>query len=262
MQLDCIKRQASNGRRIRVLRAQELCKSYGAARVVEGVTFEVAAGEVFCLLGPNGAGKTTSLNMFLGFVQPTSGAAFVAGERVVDDPVGARGRVAYVPEQVRLFPQLSGYENLAYLLGLSRARVPRRDTLCELLEDVGLAQQAIHRPASEYSKGMRQRVVLALSRAREARALLLDEPTSGLDPKAVHELCAAIEAESQRGAATLMVTHDLSAVASVAHRVGIMKAGRLVAVEPVMGLPEADIAALYRDHFESAGPRPARAHGP
>jgi ABC-2 type transport system ATP-binding protein len=233
-----------------MLAANKLSKSYGGLPALAGLDLEVSAGEVFCLLGPNGAGKTTTLSLFLGFTRPSSGAAYVASIRVESDPIGARRHIAYVPEQVRLYPELTGCENLAYFLGLSRQRAPGRAELAKLLAAAGLPEDAVHRPASGYSKGMRQKVVLALSQAKNAGALLLDEPTSGLDPGAVRELCVSLRRESARGAAVLMVTHDLGAVASVAHRLGIMKAGRLVEIAPADRLSEADIAALYRAHFE------------
>ncbi|WP_437998314.1 ABC transporter ATP-binding protein [Sorangium sp. So ce185] len=236
-----------------MLTANKLSKSYGGVPALDALDLEVPAGEVFCLLGPNGAGKTTTLSLFLGFIRPSSGAAHVGSTHVEPDPIAARRQIAYVPEQVRLYPHLTGCENLAYFLGLSRARVPSSAELSRLLTAAGLPERAVHRPASGYSKGMRQKVVLALSQAKGAGALLLDEPTSGLDPGAVRELCAAIRRESDRGAAVLMVTHDLGAVASIAHRIGVMKAGRLVEVTGAAGMSEADVLALYRRHFDPPG---------
>ncbi|WP_437675700.1 ABC transporter ATP-binding protein [Sorangium sp. So ce131] len=245
-----------------MLTAKNLSKSYGGVPALDALDLDVPAGEVFCLLGPNGAGKTTTLNLFLGFIRPSSGAAYVASAHVEPDPIRARQRIAYVPEQVRLYPHLSGCENLAYFLSLSQPRVPSAAALSALLTAAGLPEAAVHRPASGYSKGMRQKVVLALSQAKNACALLLDEPTSGLDPGAVRELCAAIRREGDRGAAVLIVTHDLGAVASIAHRIGVMKAGRLVEVASAAGLSEADVLALYRAHFDPPGdaapPLPSR----
>ncbi|WP_437991674.1 ABC transporter ATP-binding protein [Sorangium sp. So ce145] len=245
-----------------MLTANKLSKSYGGAPALDALDLEVPAGEVFCLLGPNGAGKTTTLNLFLGFTRPSSGAAYVGAAHVEADPLGARRKIAYVPEQVRLYPHLSGCENLAYFLGLSQARALSSAELSRLLTAAGLPEGAVHRPASGYSKGMRQKVVLALSQAKRAAALLLDEPTSGLDPGAVRELCSAIRRESDRGAAVLMVTHDLGAVASIARRIGVMKAGRLVEVTSAAGVSEAEVIALYRRHFDPPGdaapPLPSR----
>jgi ABC-2 type transport system ATP-binding protein len=152
---------------------------------------------------------------------------------------------------VNVYPELSGAENLEYFASL--AGVPRLSTgeIASLLEAVGLPREAGARRASTYSKGMRQKVALALSRAKRSRALLLDEPTSGLDPGAVRDLCLGIRQESARGAAVLMVTHDLGAATSVAHRIGILRAGKLVQVAATSALSEAGLADLYRSALQT-----------
>ena len=223
---------------------------------------EVGAGEVCCLLGPNGAGKTTTLRLFLGFTRPSGGEALVGGVRVDRDPIAARRQLAYVPEQVQLYPELTGAENLAYFVALAGGEEHRGEGLTELLVAAGLPRAAVDRPASGYSKGMRQKVALALSRAKRSGALLLDEPTSGLDPSAARELCAGIRRERERGAAVLMVTHDLAMVAAVADRIGILHGGHLVHLGARANQTEADIASLYRIALEvdaSAAPSSQRA---
>jgi ABC-2 type transport system ATP-binding protein len=234
-----------------MLTARSLSKTYAGTAALESLDLEVGPGEVFCLLGPNGAGKSTTIQLFLGFTRPSSGEALVDGSPVHRDPVAARRVIAYVPEQVNLYPELSGAENLEYFAGL--AGVPRLSSseLAALLDAVGLSREATIRPASTYSKGMRQKVALALSRAKRARALLLDEPTSGLDPSAVRDLCLCVRQESQRGAAVLMVTHDLGAAANIAHRIGILRAGKLVQVASPSAFSEAGLANLYRSALET-----------
>ncbi|HEX5660221.1 MAG TPA: ABC transporter ATP-binding protein [Polyangiales bacterium] len=232
-----------------MLTARALSKRYGAQLALDALELQVPAGEVFCLLGPNGAGKTTTLSLFLGFTAPSAGEAFVGDVCVARDPRAARARIAYVPEQVRLYPHLSGRENLEYFLRLSHSRVPSRAELARHLIDAGIPEAAIDRSADGYSKGMRQKVVLALAQARNAQVLLLDEPSSGLDPSAAEELYASVRRQSERGAAVLMVTHDLTSVVSSAHRLGIMRAGRLVHVCAAQGLGETGVQALYRQHF-------------
>jgi len=232
-----------------MLRCDKLSKRYGAVTALDALDLEVAPGEVVSLLGPNGAGKSTTLGLLLGFITPSSGAAFVAGKRVDRDPGAARRHIAYVPEQFQLYPELTGAENLAYLLGLSTAPPLDRAALAALLVQSGLPEAAVHQRAGGYSKGMRQKVVLALARARRASALLLDEPTTGLDPNAVADLCALLERERERGAAVLMVTHDLGAVTAVSQRIGVLRGGHLVALTDASGLTEADVLELYRSHF-------------
>lgn len=235
-----------------MLTAQALTKRYSGSTALSALDLEVSPGEIFCLLGPNGAGKTTTVNLFLGFTRPTSGRALVGGEPVERDPLAARRRVAYVPEHVQLYPELSGLENLVYFARLGQGPYLGRGELAELLERAGLPRAALDRRASGYSKGMRQKVALALSHAKRASALLLDEPTSGLDPSASADLCRSLERESERGAAVLMVTHDLGAVVSIAHRFGILSGGRLVHVAPAAGLTESALADLYRGALGAA----------
>jgi len=230
-----------------MLTAHRLSKRYGDTYALRELDLEIPAGEIFCLLGSNGAGKTTTLNLWLGFIQPTSGSTHVGKVHVQHDPLAARAQLAYVPEQVQLYPHLSGLENLEYFLRLSRSEVPARAELEGHLLGVGLSHAMIRRRASEYSKGMRQKVVLALAQAKRALALLLDEPSSGLDPSAADELYTALRRERARGAAVLMVTHDLMAVTSVADRFGIMRAGELVHVRATAGLSESELQQLYRD---------------
>lgn len=238
-----------------MLTARQLTKVYGQRKALDGLDLEVGSGEVLCLLGPNGAGKTTTLHLFLGLLKPTSGTALIRGVDVAADPIAARRHIAYVPEQVQLYPHLSGLENLGYFLGLAQSRPPPPERLHAFLREAGLPAEAASRPVGGYSKGMRQKVVLALALAREAEALLLDEPTSGLDPVSIRELGNLIKRLSTRGAAVLMVTHDLSIVRAVAHRVGVMKEGRLVELTPAASLTEEGLERLYWKHFESEGAR-------
>jgi ABC-2 type transport system ATP-binding protein len=239
-----------------MLAARKLSKSYGGTQVLAPLDLEVGAGEVCCLLGPNGAGKTTTLRLFLGFARPSSGEALVGGVRVEQDPIAARRQLSYVPEQVQLYPELTGAENLAYFAALAGAEKRSGEELAELLVGAGLPRAAVDRPASGYSKGMRQKVALALSRAKRSAALLLDEPTSGLDPSAVRDLCAGILRERERGTAVLMVTHDLATVAGVADQIGILRAGHLVHLGARSSQTEAEIASLYRIALEGDAVEP------
>lgn len=186
------------------------------------------AGEIVCLLGANGAGKTTTINLFLGFTQPTSGSVSVDGVDVQRAPAEARARLAYVPETVMLYKHLSGFENLELFARLSLENPPSRRDLLAMLERVGLPSHAMHRPAGGYSKGMRQKVGIAIALTRRARALLLDEPLSGLDPVAANQLSGTIRDLASEGMAVLMATHDIFRAKDTGHRVGIMRRGRLV----------------------------------
>ena len=228
-----------------VLEALGLTKRYGTVVALDGVDFTVAAGDVFCLLGANGAGKTTAIHTFLGFTRPDAGTARVEEIDVAADPVAARARVAFVPEQVALYPTLSGLENLAYFSGLAaNARAPARD-LQRVLDDFGLPEIVARAPAETYSRGTRQRVGLAIAAARRAQALLLDEPASGLDPRAASDFTARVRRLAGEGAAVLMTTHDLFGAKALGTRVGILARGRLVATLRADELSHADLEDVY-----------------
>ena len=229
-----------------VLSLRGVSVSFGGSRALSSLSLEVAAGEVYALLGPNGAGKTTSLNLILGFLMPDEGQITVDGVNVAADPVGARSRVAYLPETVMLHPSLSAVENLRYFALLAGRKVDPA-TARTLLTQAGLQGEAHDRRASGFSKGMRQKVGVAIALAKQARLLLLDEPTSGLDAGAANDLSELIRSASARGMAVLMATHDLFRVKDVAQRLGILRAGRLVEERAVASLGAADLERLYLD---------------
>ena len=209
-----------------MLEAIVLTKNYGEVRALRSLDLRVNSGEIYCLLGANGAGKTTTLNIFLGFVRATSGIARIDGIDVGQNPTATRKRIAYIPETVTLYGTLSGLENLDYFSKLSGIRHSVH-ALRAFLEQAGLAVDAHDRPLQGYSKGMRQKVGIAIALARDAKALLLDEPTSGLDPKASNEFSQLILAMAERGSAILMATHDLFRARETGTRIGIMRDGSL-----------------------------------
>ncbi len=209
-----------------MLETRKLSKSYGEVVALRDLDLLVRPGEIYCLLGANGAGKTTTINLLLGFVEPTSGSAQVAGIDVAADPNGARRKLAYIPETVMLYGALTGLENLKYFSELSGQSLSDEE-LRHCLSRAGLAPAAHDRPLKGYSKGMRQKVGVAIAIAKRAGALLLDEPTSGLDPKASNEFSELILALAGDGAAILMATHDLYRARETGTRIGIMREGVL-----------------------------------
>jgi ABC-2 type transport system ATP-binding protein len=231
-----------------MLEAIDLSKSYNGTRALEGLNLQVKPGEVFCLLGANGAGKTTTINLFLGFLQPTGGSAQVAGMEVSRHLLETRRSVAYIPEQVMLYGNFSGMENLAYFSELAGHKY-RKDDLGRFLTEAGLQEDAAERRVSTYSKGMRQKVGLAIALAKQAKAILMDEPTSGLDPKASNEFSGLVQKLSQNGVAVLMATHDLFRAKEVGHRVGIMKHGRLAATLDTADISHLDLEKTYLQHM-------------
>ena len=210
-----------------VLEAQDLCVRRGGNSVLSSLSFSVAAGEIYGLLGGNGVGKSTTLLTFLGLLAPASGVAKVLGRSVQDDHVAARRAIAYLPEAAALYDHLTAYENLQYFLELAGlTREP--SSLDEALDQVGLGADARKQALSGYSKGMRQKVAIALAVLRDAPALLLDEPTSGLDPRAIHEFHGLVRSLADQGKAVLMVTHDVYGACQVVDRIGLLRDGGLV----------------------------------
>lgn len=209
-----------------VLVIDSAVKKFGASTALAGLDLRLNAGEVFALLGPNGAGKTTTINLILGFLQADAGSIHVCGFDAGRNPLEARKRIAYIPEQVALYPNLSGIENLRYFATLAGLALSRPE-LRQLLADAGLQQEAHERKAGGYSKGMRQKVGIAIAIARKASLLLLDEPTSGLDPSAAAEFSSIVRAAAARGTAVLMATHDLYRIKEIADRVGVLSQGSI-----------------------------------
>ena len=195
--------------------------------VLHGVSFEVPAGSVYALLGGNGAGKSTTLLTLLGFLEPDGGQATVLGHDVSGEVRRVRESVAYLPEAATLYPHLDAYENLSYFLELA-GRSRDQAALDAALDAVALQADARRRPMSGYSKGMRQKVAIALALLRETPVLLLDEPTSGLDPVAIDEFNALIRKLAGDGKTVLMVTHDVYGACQVADRIGLLRHGKMV----------------------------------
>lgn len=210
-----------------MLEAHGLTKRYATHTALDHLDLKVEPGDVYCLLGANGAGKTTTLSLFLGFLRATEGEARIDGLSVAAHPLETKRRLAYIPETVSLYPSLTGLENLEYFASLS-GRTPSQGEMRDLLVRTGLPSEAIGRKVGKYSKGMRQRVGIALAVAKNARALLLDEPTSGLDPRACHEFAGLLRELSDDGVTILMATHDLFNAKECGTRVGILHQGRLV----------------------------------
>jgi ABC-2 type transport system ATP-binding protein len=232
-----------------MIEARDLTKSFGATLAVDHVTWLIRPGEVFCLLGANGAGKTTTINMFLNFTAPTSGDARIGGLNVVDHPIETKQKLSYIPEQVTLYRNLSGLENLRFFARLARAPADSDDALLAILRQVGVTPDQARRRVGEYSKGMRQKVGIAITIAKGASALLLDEPTSGLDPKASNDFSGLLKDLSGRGVAILMATHDLFRAKESGTRVGIMKHGRLVETLDTKQLGHSDLEQIYLRHM-------------
>jgi len=209
------------------LAAEQLRVLRGGREVLSGVSFEVAGGEVYGLLGGNGAGKSTTLSTFLGFLPASGGRVIVNTRDVGSDVAAARRAMAYLPEAASMYEHLDARENLHYFLQLAGVGRGESD-IDAALDRVSLAGEARGIKLRGYSKGMRQKVAIALAILRDTDILLLDEPTSGLDPTAIDEFHDLVRGLADAGKAILMVTHDVYGACQVADRIGLLRGGKLV----------------------------------
>lgn len=232
-----------------LLKAERLRKCYGSTVALDGLDLSVHSGEVVALLGGNGAGKSTTLGLFLGLISPTSGSAMVAGHDASANPSQARKALGYLPEVVHLYPMFTGIETLRYFNDAAARSALTDDAAKAALVRVGLDADAHHKRVSEYSKGMRQKLGLAISLAKEASALLLDEPLSGLDPRAANDLVGLIKNIAAQGTSVLLVTHDIFRAQQMADRIGIMRRGHLVDMIDATKMNASDIESLYVHHL-------------
>jgi ABC-2 type transport system ATP-binding protein len=192
--------------------------------VLRSVSFRVHRGETVALLGENGAGKTTLLSLCLGFLRPTAGSVQVEGENPWLASRALRSQTAYVPEVARIYPHLTGAEVIKFFSSLS-GRPPSEERLSAFLADVRFPVEALGRATGSYSKGMRQKLALALGFLKGAGVFILDEPTSGLDPTSRRDLAAALLRLSDDGCALLIATHDLELATEARARVLTLEGG-------------------------------------
>lgn len=227
-----------------MLQAINLTKKYNDQLALNKLNLTINKGDVFCLLGQNGAGKTTTINLFLGFTTPSSGQALIHGVSVAQDTAVTRKHLAYIPEVVMLYTNLTSIENLDFFSRLAGFKYSRKE-LEHFLTKVGLQQEAFDKRMGAYSKGMRQKVGIAIALAKNADVLLMDEPTSGLDPKATNEFTELVKDLGKQGKAVVMATHDIFNAVNVGTRIGIMRRGELVHEMSTENLDAIDLQKLY-----------------
>ena len=213
-----------------MLRTHDLGKRFAPAGpwAIRHINLVVPDGALVMLLGANGAGKTTTINCCLDFIRPSEGRAMVDEIEVSVRPLEAKKRLAYLSENLAVYPTLSGLQNLVFFARLGLERALERGEAVELLTRMGLPALAVTRPVKEYSKGMRQKLGLAIAMARGAGNFLLDEPTTGLDPVSARELLETLRMLRDGGAALLLSTHDVFRAAAADH-VYVMRAGSVIA---------------------------------
>lgn len=234
--------------------AEKLTKRYdNGVLALDALDLRIAPGEIYCLLGANGAGKTTTINLFLGFIEPSGGVARINDIDVKQEPLKAKSHIGFVSENVRLYGNLTARQNLHFFAELSGKAKSNRDDYYKVFDTVGLPKQAFERKVREFSKGMRQKVGIAIAVAKEASALFLDEPMSGLDPKAAADMVQILRALAAEGKAILMSTHDIFRAKEMADQLGIMKEGKKVYERSRDQVVHENLEKLYLDFMRQDG---------
>jgi ABC-2 type transport system ATP-binding protein len=212
-----------------MIQVENLHKSYGSTKAVDGISFRVAAGEIYGLLGPNGAGKTTTISCISGLLAPDSGRVLVADTDLATDPILARRSLGVVPQETAIYETLSASENVAYFASLHGITgKDARLRVAESLERVGL-DPAAKTASRKFSGGMKRRLNLAIGLVHHPRALLLDEPTVGIDPQARINILDVVRELQREGTAILYTTHYLEEAEQLCDHVGIVDKGRILA---------------------------------
>jgi ABC-2 type transport system ATP-binding protein len=250
-----------------VIEVAQYTKLYGDFSAVQGLSFTVAPGDVLGLVGPNGAGKTTTLRAIAGILQPTSGSIRIAGIDLKADPVAAKARLAFIPDEPQLFDYLTVTEHLHFVARLYRvadaaARIP------VLLEELELTAKRDALP-TELSRGMKQKLAIACGLLHRPAALLLDEPLTGLDPVGIRRMKETILARAREGTAVVLSSHLLHLVEELCTRLLVIRRGRMAAFgtidEIIAERPELagrsleEIFLALTGEPEAADPAPAAA---
>jgi len=211
-----------------MIKVQQLTKRFAGCTAVDGVSFEVARGEIVGFLGPNGAGKTTTMRILAGYLPASGGSASIAGHDVFRDSIEVRRRIGYLPENVPLYPEMRVDEYLHFRARLKGVHGPQRRQRVEEVKGMCGLGDVGRRIIGQLSKGYRQRVGLAESLVHDPELLILDEPTIGLDPNQIRQVRELIKDLAQRHT-VLLSTHILPEVEMTCRRVVIINRGRVVA---------------------------------
>jgi len=227
-----------------IIQASNLTKVFGKSTAVDHISFDVQKGEIFGFLGPNGAGKTTTTRMLTGVIPPDAGTATILGHDIRSEPVLAKQGFGVVPETSNAYTDLTALQNMMLmgeLYGLPRARAEQRSS--DLLGMVGLLERKDQK-VQAYSKGMKQRLILAMALIHEPELLFLDEPTSGLDVQSTKMILSLLRDLNTQGTTIFLTTHNMEEANRLCHRVGIIRAGKMVTIDA----PEKLKTAIDRVH--------------
>jgi ABC-2 type transport system ATP-binding protein len=234
-----------------MIQAIDLTKRYeDGLLALDHLNLNIKPGQIYCLLGANGAGKTTTINLFFNFIEPSGGTALLNGVDCAKSPLDAKKHAAYVSENVMLYGNFTARQNLDFFTKLAGRKELKKEEYYMVMRQVGLPERAFEQRVKTFSKGMRQKLGIAIAMLKQAPALLLDEPTSGLDPKAASEFVELLLTLKREGKAILMSTHDIFRAKEIADIVGIMKEGVLIMERTKEELEAEDLEKLYLKYME------------
>jgi ABC-2 type transport system ATP-binding protein len=213
------------------IQAKNLTKDFNGLRAVDNISFDVRKGEIFGLLGPNGAGKTTTIRMLTGILEPTSGEAHIEQYNIQKTPIEAKQIMGIVPEMANAYIDLSALRNLLLmgeLYGIEKEKsIKKAENLLKLFQLYGKRNQKV----KTFSKGMKQRLILAMALMNDSEVLFLDEPTAGLDVESVRLIRDLIRKFNQKGITIFLTTHNIEEANLLCDRVAIMNYGKIVAID-------------------------------
>ena len=235
-----------------MIKAEHLVKRYGSNYALNDISFEIGEGEIAGLLGPNGAGKSTAMNIITGYLSTTSGAAYINGINVLEDPIGAKKLIGFLPEQPPVYPEMTVMEYLNFVYELKGCEIDRDKHLSEILSSVRLSDVK-NRLIKNLSKGYRQRVGIAGALVGDPKVIIFDEPTVGLDPKQILEVRNLIRMLGKKHT-VILSTHILAEVQAVCERVIIINKGKIIANERTEDLTKT-IEDGYRYKVKVCGPQ-------
>lgn len=234
-----------------MLEAKDLTMKYeDGLLALDHLNFKVEPGEIFCMFGANGAGKTTAINLFLNFIQPTEGTALIEGIDVTKEPLKSKDYVSFVSENVMLYDNFSAFQNISYFSKLAGKRNLTKDDYAQVFKRVGLQEEAFNMRTNKFSKGMRQKLGIAIAIVKDAPNIILDEPTSGLDPRSGQEFLELLLELRDKGNSIFMSSHDIFRAKYIADNVGFMMKGKMVMLQSKEELKGQDLNKLYVEYMQ------------
>ena len=229
-----------------MIKLTNISKLFKDHKALSDLSIEVKSGQIYGLLGANGAGKSTTLNLILGFLKADNGTIEL-NDSNINIPTSSIG---YIPENVNLYPYLSALENLDYFCKLANLKYSKNE-LTSFLSECGLNDNFHKKVTSSYSKGMRQKVGIAIAYAKKAKVYLLDEPASGLDPLSSNELSELLKKLASNGSSILMASHDIFRVRETCNKIGILKNGKLIKEMDTNNVSSNELESIYLNFMKN-----------